>query len=57
MSFFDYETHKAKNGWRIVDPHIEDGATSVSLLFVPIKTANPITLKQCDYAALCLPEM
>jgi len=54
---FDYQTHKTKNLWRIVDAHFQDWSMSVSLSVLPIKTANTITLEGCDYAAVCMPKM
>jgi len=54
---FDYQTHKTKNRWRIIDMHFQDGSTSMSLSIVPIQFANTITLEGCDYAAVCLPKM
>ena len=54
---FNYQTHKTKNHWCIVDAHFQDGSTSVSLSFLRIKTANPITLEGCDHAAVWLPKI
>jgi len=54
---FDWQTHKTKNGWRIIDAHFQDWSTSLSLSILPIKTANTITLEGCDYEAICLPKM
>jgi len=41
----NYQTHKTKNRWRIVDPHFHDCSSSVSQSFSPIETTNPITWK------------
>jgi len=54
---FDYQSHNTKNHWRIVDAHFQDWSTSVSLCFLPIKTANTMALEGCDYAAVCMPKM
>ena len=40
----NYQTHKTKNCWGIVDAHYQDGSTSVSQSILLIKTTNPITL-------------
>ena len=36
----DYSWSKSKNHWRAVDYHVQDQATSVSLLFLGIKVAD-----------------
>jgi len=54
---FDYQTHKAKNPWRIIDTHFQDACTSVLLSVLPTTTANTIALDRCDYAAVCSARM
>jgi len=54
---FDYQTHKTKNHWCIVETHVQVGATRVPLLFLPITTAYTIPLEGCYYTAHCLRNM
>jgi len=55
--FFEYHTDKAKNHWCTLDAHFQDVSMSVSLSSLHTKTANIITLEECDYAAICLLRM
>ena len=53
----NYASYRIKNRSGIVDTNFQDGSMSISLSFLPIKTANTVTLEGCDYAVVCLPKM
>jgi len=53
----DYPWCKTKNCWCSIDAHFQDGAGSMSLLFLPLKAANTSSMDVSNQSQLILPKM
>jgi len=53
----DYTRHITKHRWRSVDTQFHDGAGSISLSTLPIKTPNTLFMTICNLLPLRLPKI
>jgi len=57
MHHLQYPRCESLNRWLSFDAHLQDGAGSMSLLFLPIKKANTSIMTICNQCPLWLPRM